>query len=141
MRRRWTILLLLVLAVLVLTACNLPSPQPPPPNPPPQSPTNTPEPPPDPTNTTDPGDVPGIEPTTDPYADIVHTDVPPEPVLVYWAYDCDTGRYTEAANQPQIGGGCDQWAINFIERPTNREKNMYYPYLDIVRFQMGKDPN
>ncbi len=86
-----------------------------------------------------PADTPEPTATADQYAGIEHTMIPGEPVLVYWAYDCDTGRYTKTANQPVIGGGCDQWAINFIERPTNQDLSMYYPHLDITRFQMGKN--
>ena len=136
MKYRWAVMFLLVF-LLFLVSCNMPSPVGPPPaltnpSPPTPAPTDPPQP---------PTDTPELEPTTDPYADIVHSEIPPEPVLVFWAYDCDTGRYTTASNQPIIGGGCDQWAINFIERPVNQTMDMYFPHLDIVRFQMGKDEN
>ena len=135
MRRRWTILLLLVLAALVLTACNLPSSPPPVVQPPPAAgPTNTsPPPPPPPTNTPEP------LPTEDPYAGIEHTDIPVKSVLTYWAYDCDTGRYTPAGGQPKISSGCDVWQNNFVERPVSQDLSLFYPHLDINRFQMGKD--
>ncbi len=131
MKKSCLLVMVMVVLAAVLAACTLPSQQ-------------SVAPPPLPTNTTAPPqllseDTPEPSPTEDPYANITHSLMPPEPKLVYWAYDCDTGRYTKTADQPNIGGGCDQWQVNFIERPVNEEKNMYYPHLDIVRFQMGKN--
>jgi hypothetical protein len=123
------------LSVVLLAACNLPVRQldsAPPPTPLPA--TNTSEPPPPPST-----DTPEPEPTIDPYADITHTDFPSDPVLTYWAYDCQTGKYTQVLDKPNIGGGCDSWETNFIERPVTDAGNLFHPHLDIVRFQMGKD--
>lgn len=81
------------------------------------------------------------EPTVDPYAEVVHISLPGEPILSYWATDCSTGKYTPSPENPVIGVGCDEWNRNFLERPTDLALTAYYPHLDIVRFQMGKDAN
>ena len=127
---RWIFLVLLLLSL----ACNLPG-NGPEPMPTPTLPPPTDAPPP----TTAP--TPTLEPTatTDPYADIPDADPPGSPVLTYWGTECNTGRYSPAIDEPVVGKGCDSWETNFIERPINQTLDMYYPYLDIVQFQMGRD--
>jgi hypothetical protein len=123
MKRCFTWFIVFAVLLLVTLACSLSGKAEPTETAPPPPPIETPEP----------------TPTTDPYAGIEHTDLPGDPILTYWAYDCDTGRYSEAIDKPTIGGGCNVWENNFIERPVNADASLYYPHLDITRFQMGKD--
>jgi hypothetical protein len=120
--KKRSLLLLLTFVVLLGASCAKTEPTQPPP-----------------TYTPAPTDTP--TPTVDPYEAVVHLVEPGDPVYFpeQLAYDCNTGRSTPVGSPAVIGKGCNHWQSNLLEIPENALKDTYFPYLDIIKLQMGED--
>jgi hypothetical protein len=97
------------------------------------------QPPPTKTPTPFPTDTP--TPTSDPYEAVFHMDTPGDPVYFpqQLAYDCNTGKYTPIDSPAVVGLGCNRWESNLLEIPHDAQWDTYFPYLDIIKLQMGED--
>ncbi len=82
-------------------------------------------------------------PTATPIPEIIHLDYPGEFVLspLQRIFDCTTGHLAAAAGPLTLSNSCDQWEINYFERPVNQDNGDYLPQLDIVQSEFGQDEN
>jgi hypothetical protein len=76
-----------------------------------------------------------------PITGIIHNMIPPNPVYDggQIATDCNTGSFLGEEPPYTIRSGCDAWPYNAIERPMNRDKNIYTAPVDIIWQQFGRD--
>lgn len=130
MRKRscFTLAIIITMAALILSACNLPIA-------PGEGPVEIPAQEIPPTAT-----IPPPIDTPDAPQAITHLVQPINSILAsnQLIPDCDTGIRSQP-ERPDIRTACDVWARNYIERPANADKTLYFPNLDILRAQMGQD--
>jgi len=137
-------LFILLVSALLLTACS-PSPaQTDTPADVPVSTSTQPAPTDSPTQAVQPTDPPtqapvAVDPTETP-APINHISTPGNPFYNQFLPpgECNTGfNFKPAGYKPP--SYCNSWPINLLERPYSEAMDVFYPYLDILSAQVGKD--
>ena len=83
--------------------------------------------------------VTGAEPTAEPEEEIVHSNIPGQPIYAgnQKVNDCSTGERLALGATTLIGSGCDVWMRAKLERPTDAINGDYIAALDIVQARMG----
>ena len=78
-----------------------------------------------------------------PKPEIVHTMFPGEFVItpLQRIFDCTTGQRAAGPGNLTLSTSCDQWEINYFERPVNQDIGDYSPQLDIAKGEFGQDEN
>ena len=89
-----------------------------------------------------PTQVPVVENATETPAPINHLSTPGNSVYSQFLPlgECNTGfNFNLISFRPP--SYCNLWSINLLERPYSANLDVFYPYIDILTAQVGKDPN